>query len=43
MSKWVFFIRRFSAYSKAKEDNDVGKEIRDGMDSIRYEGLALAE
>ena len=39
----MVFIRRFSPDLNAYQNHDVGKKVGNGVNCIRYEGLALAE
>jgi hypothetical protein len=43
MTKMVFLIRLLSANPETKQDNSVSKEVGNGVDCVRYEGLALAK
>jgi hypothetical protein len=43
MTKLVSLIRGFSANPETEQYYDVGEEIGNGVDRIRYEGLAMTQ
>jgi hypothetical protein len=43
MTKRVFLIRGFTTNSDTKQDHNVGKEVGNGVNRIRYQGLATSE
>ena len=43
MTKRVFLIRGFSAKPETEQYYGVGEEIGNGVDRIRYEGLAMTK